>query len=501
MKENEDQLLFHYHERNDREVARRIRAGQTDFITGTGWALLDEFFIFLQEVGFYRVLEEVGGKGYQRIMVALIRLLTTYSVKVLLGIAHLRQVPSFLFRDVGLLKRIGFTATEIREGVCKRGKGRSRPMHQKILGDLLCRLTKEEVFGIFNRTIKSLSRKGYIKEHIFILDTSPLKTTKRYENCGMKTVTEKKWDRVKRQVVEITKQVYGFKIGMIQGASSQIPASCTFAQIQVNDSNFTQALVEEAEANMGRRIKLLLIDCGFLDGETLWWLHKRGIHFITRARTNMAVTIQMRSFRDDSPGDGLYQEKRGDLEIVAVEGLTTYDQYGEAEHTRRRNRKDFEANPINGVMVLKFGNRAYPPGKEPVFITDLPVDKPLAVMDSYDLRSLIENKGFRELKQGWHLEKFPVKKEAAVRAHVILTLLMYGLNAAYQTERGQKEVARGIRRLRREDYQSIHKIVVYSGPYFGIFDIEEYSIITRAPPKEFARTNIATTRRRLGLGD
>jgi len=79
MKENEDQLLFHYHERNDREVARRIRAGQTDFVTGTGWALLDKFFIFLQEVGFYRVLEEVEGKGYQRIMVALIRLLTTYS--------------------------------------------------------------------------------------------------------------------------------------------------------------------------------------------------------------------------------------------------------------------------------------------------------------------------------------------------------------------------------------------------------------------------------------
>ena len=142
--DKERQLLFRYHKRNDREVARRIREGETDFITGTGWALLDKFFVFMEEIGFNDVLREVNGEGYQRIMVTLVRLLTTYSVKVLLGIAHLRQVPALLFRDVGLLKRIGFTATQIREGVCNRGRGKSRPIHRKILGDLLYRLAEDE---------------------------------------------------------------------------------------------------------------------------------------------------------------------------------------------------------------------------------------------------------------------------------------------------------------------------------------------------------------------
>ena len=496
---SERQLLYRYYERNDIEVARKIRTGETDFVSGTGWALLDKFFIFMEEIGFYSVLEGVKGEGYERIMVTLVRLLTTYSAKVLLGIEHLRQVPVFLFKDTGLLKRIGFTATQIREGMCKRGKGKSKPMHRKILSDLLCRLTEGEVLGIFDGVIKNLSKKKYIRDAIFIMDTSPLKTTKLYENCGMKKVTEKKWDRVKKKVIEIVDYIFGFKIGMIQGSESRIPVSCAFSQIQVHDNNFTEVLVKQAEANMGRKIKLLLIDCGFLDGEILWWLHKRKTHFITRARTNMNVTEQMRSFREDSDGDGVYRKKRKGTEIIGVEGLTTYDQYGNEEHAKKRNRKDFKPNLINGVMVIKFRGKIYPRGKEKVFITDLPVDDPLSILDKYALRSLIENQGFRELKQGWHINKFPGKKESVVRAHTILTLVMYAINAAYQTERGQETVRKGIRRLRMEDFHSIHKITVYAGSYFGIFDIEEYAVIARSPPRDFARTDIQQTMKRLHL--
>jgi len=501
MTDNERQLLFRYYERNDIEVARMIRAGETDFVSGTGWALLDKFFIFMEEISFSDVLREVKGEGYERTMVTLVRLLTTYSVKVLLGIAHLRQVPVFLFKDTGLLRRIGFTATQIREGICKRGKGKSKPMHRKILGDLLCRLTEREVFGIFDGVIRNLSKKKYVRDDTFILDTSPLKTTKLYENCGMKKVTEKKWDRVKKKVIEIVDYIFGFKIGMIQGAESRIPVSCAFSQIQVHDNNFTEALVKQAESNIGRKIKLLLIDCGFLDGAILWWLHKRGTHFITRARTNMNVTEQIRSFRRDSDGDGVYRKRRKGTEIIGVEGLNTYDQYGDEEHAKKCNRKDFKPNPINGVMVIKFRGKIYPPGKEKVFITDLPVNNPLLILDKYDLRSLIENQGFRELKQGWHINKFPVKKENAVRAHAVLTLVIYAINAAYQTERGQEAVRKGIRRLRMEDFHSIHKITVYSGSYFGIFDIEEYTVIIRSPPKDFARTDIQQTMKRLHLED
>ena len=100
MSQSQRQLLCRYCERDDRKVAKAIREGKTKMASGTGWALMDEFFIFMQYIGFFKLLGKVNGEGYKRKMVAIIRLLMTYSTKVLLGIAHLRQVPDLLFKEV-----------------------------------------------------------------------------------------------------------------------------------------------------------------------------------------------------------------------------------------------------------------------------------------------------------------------------------------------------------------------------------------------------------------
>jgi len=47
-------------------------------------------------------------------------------------------------------------------------------------------------------------------------------------------------------MLEIIKYIYGFKIGMVQGAQSRISVSCAFTQIQVHDNNFTEVLVKQA---------------------------------------------------------------------------------------------------------------------------------------------------------------------------------------------------------------------------------------------------------------
>jgi len=67
-----------------------------------------------------------------------------------------------------------------------------------------------------------------------------------------------------------------------------------------------------------------------------------------------------------------------------------------------------------------------------VFLTSLGVHIPREVVDRYDLRSLIENCGNRDLKQGCLstcplgfgqglINKYPKKQVDAIRAHVYLT--------------------------------------------------------------------------------
>ena len=78
---------------------------------------------------------------------------------------------------------------------------------------------------------------------------------------------------------------------------------------------------------------------------------------------------------------------------------------------------------------------------------------------------------------------------------------MYSLNACFQTKLGRALTNKGIRRLRDEDMSTIHKLIVFSGEYFAIFDVEEYSIILRAPPKIFFRIDPDEAKKRLGLKD
>ena len=75
-------------------------------------------------------------------MVPPLLLILTYEVKQLMGISSMNQLDEHLFRDVALLKIIGFTARQIQGGFCQRGKGTRRgPMHRDTLGDFLSRFT------------------------------------------------------------------------------------------------------------------------------------------------------------------------------------------------------------------------------------------------------------------------------------------------------------------------------------------------------------------------
>lgn len=499
-----EHLLFKFHFRDDKEVAQRIRQGRSDFITGTGWGFFDKFFSFLYALGFLALLD-IKAKGYERMMLPLVKLLTTYSLKILLGISSMNQVPFLLFREIALLQMIGFTAQEIKEGICNRGKGKSVPMHKNTLADMLDRLSEEELSYVLNGAASLLVKKGFLGGETFILDATDLPTTEKCQGRGKKKTLKEKWDRRAKKTVEVEEIVYGFKVIVIQELRSKIIVAAQVVKIQEHESKYTLSLLAQAQRNLGsRKIALLLIDNAFMDGVTLWEIkHNLKIDFITRVRTNMDVATDARSFRDQPPSPWVKKAERekDGLAVVGIAGLTTYGQYGEEEHKKKRYQKDFQANPINCVMVTCWKGKEYPLGKEKVFITSLPIEDPLEIIDGYNLRSLIENKGFRELKQGWMIGHFPMKTEAAARSHTLLTLTMYSLNACFQTQGGKGLAQKGIRRLRTEDMSTIHKLIVFAGDYFGIFDVEEYALIVRAPPQYFVRINPQEVQRRLGLKD
>jgi Transposase DDE domain len=496
-------------------VAQRLTAGRIDLVTVSGWGFVAPFLAFLDRVG-YCALLDLEGQGFVRVMIPIARLVLTYHLKVLLGIGSINLVPTKLFRELALLQLIGYTTTQLQAGYCQRGHLAVGPMHKNTLADAVERLTPEELASVLNGTVQRLGARGCFQRSPghFALDATDLETTRHYQGAGVKRYTERKRGKDKT-VVAVERLTYGFKLLIVYEVHLHLVAAATVVPINEHESQYTRLLVQQAVTNLGASVlRVLLIDRGFLDGADLWWLKQTcGIDFVVPAKDDMRVTADARALcRRRAPATGIVEQARagrrqvgkdgrvrypGQVTVVAVPALRSYDQYGDAAHAKRANRKDFEGHPLNAVVVTQWAGEAYAVGAEKVFLTSLPVALPLAVLDLYDLRSLIENTAFRELKQGWGLTHYPKKTAAAVRAHVFLTVLTFTLVNAFRTAAGQALTQHGIRRLRAE--QESAKVLVFAGEHYGIFDIEEIFLLLGVVPQQCLRTDPARLRRRYGL--
>jgi len=501
-----------YLSRNQQEVVNRLLDGEVNMISSASWAFFEPFLLFLQEVGFFEAIG-VEGKQFRRQMIEVSLLITTYCIKVLLGIASVNQVPGRLFRDRALMLLIGYSTDQMLSGFCHRGhEDKQKPMHKNVLADAVEKLTAAEVAYILNEAVKRLAERGLFKQSQghFALDSSDLETTEHYRGAGRKKVTVRK-KLPGGQAVELEEYIYGFKVVVIYEVQLRLIVAAQVAPINRHDSNFTLDLLTQAQTNVGPGvIQVLLMDRGFLDGETLWTIKQSyGVDFVIPSKDDMQVTAEARSFRSQKADDqylfraeraGEGEKQTGQVGLYGVKGVTAYDQYGDADHQKRRNRKDFEPNPLNVVVVYQWQGQHYGPGQEKVFLTSLAIDQPLTIVDLYDLRSLIENCAFRELKQGWHLANFPKKTDAAVRGHVFLTLVIFTLTNAYRTEIGQELAQAGIRRQRLA-WQEANKVLVVAGDYYAIFDLEELLIILGCEPQICWRVDPPEIRQRYGLPD
>ncbi len=505
---------FRHLTRDQQEVARRLSAGHVDLVTVTGWSFVASFLAFLDQLE-YHVLLDLEGRGFLRVMIPLARLIMTYHLKILLAIPSMNLVPTKLFREIALLQLIGYTTTQIRSGFCQRGTLAVGPMHKNTLADAVDKLTAEELELLLNGTAKRLVAHGFFAKSkgCFALDASDLPTTAKYAGAGMVTKTHQKLTKDK-QLVEIAEYVYGFQVFVVYEVHLRLIVAAKVVPIQERETRHTLDLVHQAIRNLGPGIlRVLVVDRGFLDGADLWTLKQTlGIDFVVPSKAKMRVTTDAQALaRQEADRESIFWAERvgvlksgkdgrerpeGQVTVVGVADLTSFDQYGNADHAQGANRKDFVGNPLNALVVLSWQGEAHPLGEEKVFLTSLPISSPLAILDLYDLRSLIENTAFRELKQGWCLENYPKKTEEAVRSHVVLTLLTFTLANAFSTQIGQALAHHGIRRQRAE--QQSGKVVLIAGDSYAIFEIEEVFILLGIIPTHCFVVDPFQVRKRYG---
>jgi hypothetical protein len=500
-----ERLCWQAARRDDSRVARRLYRKQV--VDGVyrldEGALLDDFFYFLHELGVLDWLGDVQGTAVQREMVPFVQYLLLYSLKTLFGIESMHALPVLLFSDEALMRLVGFNAQQVRHGVCQRGAAQRQgprttgPICPDALADNIVKLNVRDLEALFNGAIRALAQAGVFAAKVTgIVDATDLETTAQYEGCGQ--VTRKRKITNKRgKVHEIEVTVYGWKLIVLIDAWTKIPLAAAVVPIQEHETLSLRALVTQARTNLAGHARLhkVVFDKGFLDGVDLWWLDQHGLLFVVPAKDNMAVTVDAQA--QAAAGEGVTIGRRAhtvrhgqgrtawrerlETEVVGITALTTYDQYGRPEHGRHHHRRDFQANPINAVVVRKWHNREYGPAGKTVFLTNASVEQPLRPFDDYDERSLIENCCIKESKQQWSLQHPPQKSARAVRVHVAFTLLMFALATAYRLQ-CEQEATRGEpigwQRWRRHlQEQTRDLVIVFAQDSYGIFPIAEYSLL------------------------
>lgn len=419
-------------------------------------ALLDDFFHFLDQVGVMALLAEVHGAAIPREMLPFIQYVLLYSLKTLFGIESTNALPALLFSDEAPMQLVGFNAQQVRDGVCQRGAAKRQgerhpgPICPDTLAKNIVKWDLRQLEAVFNGAIRALAQAGVFGKQVTgIADGTDLETTEHYRGCGQATC-KRRIEDTRSRVHEVDVTVYGWTVLLLIDAATKIPLAVKVGPMQEHETHGTRALVTHARTKLAGAAGLdkVAFDKGFLHGTDLWWLDQQEILFVVPAKANMAVTADARA--QAAAGEGLSMGQRVhtvrhgqgkaayterlESEVVGITALTTSDQYGTPEHGRAHNRRDFQANPINAVVVRKWNGREYGPGGKTVFLTNASVAKPLQPFDDDAERSLIENCGMKAAKQQWDLGHPPQKTERAVRVHVMFTLLMFALATAYRLQ-------------------------------------------------------------------
>ncbi len=99
-------------QRDDGMVAQKLYAGEgiEEMHELSDAGLLDEFFVYLEEIGMLSAFEQVVLPGVKRMLVPTVQFVLLYLLKVLFGCESMNELPRVLFSNLALMELVGFNA-------------------------------------------------------------------------------------------------------------------------------------------------------------------------------------------------------------------------------------------------------------------------------------------------------------------------------------------------------------------------------------------------------
>ena len=367
-----------------------------------------------------------------------------------------------LFHEPALLLRLGWAPAQIQAGDNHRHRhpeGRrpeSLPCHPDTLRDAARRVEAAAWVAAQKAGVGELFRRRLIRGKVYAIDGTGL-------GPGLRLVCLVCVSAERPTVVAWR---------LLEGDASE----------KGKEAAVTKELVEQAlELGGPECIDLLLADALYADGPLLAWLaYAKGIDVLTPLPADRAMFADVLGLaRRGLLGWTRHRYLRTirghkqmrTVEVAAVGDLTSWDSFLAAAHDLG------VADPSLWVALI----RQVAPEEQPLeealaLVSTRRWADGYAALQAFRPRWHIEDDGYRELKEGFGLERQHWGRDAAMaRCRTTLTLLAFNTAQVYRSRGGRRLAALGIRRLRQQVQPQVGRapVVIYLEDCYAVLSLEE----------------------------
>ena len=477
---NEENTSLVIYEEDKQRVRKSLKDGRLDYLDLADWTFQDKFFAFLLSLRFFEICGASYPSPRKKEEVPIWFLLACKVQMKLHTTASFGKLPGIL-RSGAVLSRVKFNVGGKNGGFNnKNKKERKTAVDQDTARKFYKDTNPQELRRWHNEDVQKFIQKnnGFDADGIFLLDQTHVVVP---ENGNYKEAQRMAVDEHGQRIdtSKMTKeQKKGVKYRSCYALSELMHLNkekkyFTFAGYQwggglTDELVQGRPLVKDFVQSVGKGVmKLLITDRGYIDGKFISMVKlELGSDVLMPLRSNMNSLTDAKKIAE------VYKYKWKKYEAYTKHGIRYLEEVAVVKEVDLWDKCKVPLH-ISLMRITGSDGSVKYWGLSSTFKPEYPEE----CFELYDLRTQLEER-HSQIKNCWHINKFTSPHESLIEAHAMFTLLTYTLTQLYLNKEHLNELAsKTIKSLRSEELLGVNNVIVYSGEYFGVFDLDEYTEI------------------------
>ena len=471
-------MAWEWRENNREQVLDALRRGEYEAILTSREGALDALAHLASEL---EVLEAVDLIEVERERDGIPdgMLLRTLALLPFVEALSLSAAANTLFEDAAVLLQLGYTAVQIQAGFNqRRGKGKeqksaqSRPYHPDVLREELQRIRVTSLDAFRRHCIRVLYQRRLIRSKLYAVDGSGIGPEMRVVGLQCLQKDGPLWVNWRLRT----------------GNESE----------KGREGEVVLAMVDEVREIAGpQAIEWMLMDALYADGFILASLkYARQIDVMVRLPEERRMYEQLLGLLRVLPET--WQEHQDvrylsghkqirQMRVAKMDDLNDWPGFVEAAQALGVDKPTLSGFAIQSDQLGQDGKP-----EEWALVATAPFHTAWQGYTFWRNRWTIENSGFRELKEGWHLEEalWTFRNTVIAAARLTFTLVAYNIAQIAKSKVAERLKVRGVRKLRRVLNHQIgfrsSPVIIFAAGAFAILPLEELVVLLGGAPPQFS---------------